>query len=116
MSVMGFCRSILAASLIFASGIPAAFAGRVGDAYVLTSSGGMATQFCTRDGYITVVHRMYHDANGGASVGSTLLVGPQTYRLGPGNAHIVPGCYRHMMANSSAYGTGRINSTVWYNQ
>lgn len=93
-----------------------AYARRVGDAYILTAGGGAATQFCTQDGLITVVHNSYSDANGGVGWGSTLLQGPQTYYLGPGNARIVPGCYSHMMANMTVWGTGQATSTVWYNQ
>lgn len=109
---------VFAGALILAllGGPATAHAERVGDAYVLTTAGGIATEFCTPDGNITVVHRGDGDAYGGVSWGSTLLQGPQTYYLGPGNARIVPGCYQHLLANTTVWGTGRANSTVWYNQ
>lgn len=108
-----FAGALILASLGASSGVLAA---QVGDSYVLTAGGGVATQFCTRDGHITVIHNGYGDANGGVGWGSTLLQGPQTYYLGPGNARILPGCYTHMLANTTVWGTGAANSTVWYNR
>jgi hypothetical protein len=96
---------------------PTIASARQGDAAILDAGGIHASKFCTKTGNITVVHTVYHDANGGAAVGQTHLTaigGGGEYRLVPGNAKIAKGCYKHDISNSTVYGTGKITSTVWY--
>jgi hypothetical protein len=108
----------LAAAILAIAGSTASIAwARRASAVVMTNAGiTPPSTFCTSTGNITVVHRGTQDANGHYAFGSTLLTGPATYRLGPGNARVAKGCYTHTIANTTVVGSARVQSTVWYDE
>jgi hypothetical protein len=89
---------------------------RVPSVVVVRNNGMAESSFCTTNGQVFVVHSGWNDANGSYAIGHTLLVGPATYRLGPGNASLAQGCYAHKMANTSVVGNAWAKSTVWYDK
>jgi hypothetical protein len=97
----------------WAFGDPAA---RVASVAGVRNNGAVTSQFCTKNGQITVVHSGWNDANGSYAIGGTLLTGQTTYRLANGNASIQAGCYQHTMFNTSVVGNAWAKSTVWYDQ
>ncbi|HEY3798385.1 MAG TPA: hypothetical protein VGL58_08525 [Caulobacteraceae bacterium] len=96
------------------AGEPSNDGSRVSNVYILNNAGGTVRQFCTADGFITVIHTAYQDANGYVTWGTTLIQGPKTYYLSGGNARVEPGCYTHLIANTAIFGTGVANSTIWF--
>lgn len=83
---------------------------RMASVAVLTTGGASPSRFCTKDGSITVAH----GGTNGGKARRTLITGPAVRRLGEGAAHVPPGCYDHVIANTTVVGGETAKSTVWY--
>lgn len=112
----GFRNGLFAAGLLAVWCSTAAMTVREASVAVVRNNGMSESSFCTSNGRVFVVHGGWNDANGSYAIGHTLLVGPATYRLGPGNASIATGCYTHKLANTSVVGNAWAKSTVWYDK
>jgi hypothetical protein len=116
---MKLTRLIIASLLAFGTNVSIIGAVARRSSVATTSTAGPAeSSFCAVDGKITVVHSCRNQDvpnYSTCSIGQTLLTGPATLRLGPGNHSVPSGCYAHKLANTTVTGVATAVSTVWYN-